>query len=125
MATATRHPYLVCNDILLHGAHIINGTRPPIRAIADLWKFGVAPKEITVRLPHVTLAQAYDALSGYQEHWNAIDADIQRNRVSENQIHPSSLFLCLYLDQAVSALVADMIQAHDFMSIIVGSVPTA
>jgi uncharacterized protein (DUF433 family) len=64
----------------------VNGTRTPVRAIAELWKFGVAPEEIMVRLPHLNLAQVFDALSYYQEHQNAIDADIVRNRVPNDQI---------------------------------------
>jgi uncharacterized protein (DUF433 family) len=86
MTTATRHPHIVCTDEILHGVPIVNGTRTPVRAIAELWKFGVAPEEIMVRLPHLNLAQVFDALSYYQEHQNAIDADIVRNRVPNDQI---------------------------------------
>ena len=86
MTTATSHPYIVCTDDILHGAPIIAGTRTPVRAIAELWKFGVAPEEIVIRLPHLTLAQVFDALSYYQEHRDAIDADINRNRVPDDQI---------------------------------------
>jgi uncharacterized protein (DUF433 family) len=88
MTTATRHPYIVCTDEILHGAPIVSGTRTPVRAIAELWKFGVAPEEIIGRLPHCTLAQVFDALSYYQEHREAIDEDIQRQRVSDDQIPP-------------------------------------
>ncbi|MEK9141124.1 MAG: DUF433 domain-containing protein [Nitrospirota bacterium] len=88
MTTATQHPYIVCTTDILQGAPIISGTRTPVRAIAELWKFGVAPEEIVTRLPHLTLAQVFDALSYYQEHRDAIDADIQRNRVSDDLVHP-------------------------------------
>ena len=88
MTTATQHPYVVCTDEILHGAPIIAGTRTPVRAIAELWKFGVPPEEIVVRLPHLTLAQVFDALSYYQEQCSAIDEDIQRQRVPADQIHP-------------------------------------
>ena len=66
----------------------MGGTRTPVRAIAELWKFGVAPEEILIRLPHLTLAQIFDALSYCQEHQTAIDQDILRNRISDDQIHP-------------------------------------
>ena len=66
----------------------MGGTRTPVRANAELWKFGVAPEEILIRLPHLTLAQIFDALSYYQEHQTAIDQDILRNRISNDQIHP-------------------------------------
>ena len=82
MTTATQHPYIVCSDEILHGVPIIAGTRTPVRAIAELWKFGVPPEEIVVRLPHLTLAQVFDALSYYQEQRSAIDKDIQRQRIA-------------------------------------------
>ncbi|MDF0676803.1 MAG: DUF433 domain-containing protein [Nitrospira sp.] len=88
MTTATRHPFIVCTDEILQGAPIIAGTRTPVRAIAELWKFGLAPEEIVIRLPHTTLAQVFDALSYYQEHRGTIDADIERNRVTDEQVHP-------------------------------------
>jgi uncharacterized protein (DUF433 family) len=78
MTTATQHPYIVCTDDILHGVPIVAGTRTPVRAIAELWKFGVAPEEIVVRLPHLTLAQVFDAMSYYQEQRRAIDDDIER-----------------------------------------------
>ena len=88
MTTATKHTYIVCTDEIFHGAPIIAGTRTPVRAIAELWKFGVALEEIIARLPHLTLAQVFDALSYYQEQRSAIDEDIQRQCVPDDQIHP-------------------------------------
>ena len=88
MMTATSHPYIVSTDDILHGTPIVSDTRTPVRAIAELWKFGVAPEEILVRLPHLTLAQVFDALSYYQDQRSAIDEDIARQRVSDDQIHP-------------------------------------
>ena len=88
MTIATSHPYIVCTDEILHGAPIVSGSRTPVRAIAELWKFGIAPEEIIGRLPHLTLAQVFDALSYYQEHREAIDEDIRRNRVPAEKTHP-------------------------------------
>ena len=62
MTTATSHPFIVCTDEILQGVPIITGTRTPVRAIAELWKFGLAPEEIAVRFPHLSLAQVFDAL---------------------------------------------------------------
>lgn len=56
MTTATGHPYVISDDSILNGAPIVKGTRTPVRAIAELWKFVVIPEEIVMRLPHVTLA---------------------------------------------------------------------
>lgn len=88
MTTATSHPYIVCTEEILQGAPIVTGTRTSVRAIAELWKFGVAPEEIIARLPHLNLAQVFDALSYYQEHRATIDEDILRNRVPDEKRHP-------------------------------------
>jgi uncharacterized protein (DUF433 family) len=88
MTTATGHPYVISDDAILNGAPIVKGTRTPVRAIAELWKFGVTPEEIVIRLPHVTLAQVFDALSYYQDHCEEIDRDILRNRVPDTLIDP-------------------------------------
>ena len=45
MTTSTQHPYIICSDEILHGVPIVSGTRTPVRAIAELWKFGVQPEE--------------------------------------------------------------------------------
>ena len=88
MSTITAHPYIVRNEAILNGAPIVVGTRTPVRAIAELWKFGVSPEDIISRLPHLTLAQVFDALSFYQDHRNAIDDEISRNRVPEEKVDP-------------------------------------
>lgn len=88
MTTATGHPYIVCDETILNGTPIVAGTRTPVRAIAELWKFGVTPEEIVLRLPHLTLAQVFDALSYYQDHGDEVDRDILRNRVPDERIDP-------------------------------------
>lgn len=88
MTTATGHSSIVCTEEILDGVPIVTGSRTPVNAIAELWKFGIAPEEITGRLPHLTLAQVFDALSCSQEHREAIDEDICRNRVPADKIHP-------------------------------------
>ncbi|MGQ0811481.1 MAG: DUF433 domain-containing protein [Nitrospiraceae bacterium] len=86
MTTATSHPYVISDDAILNGVPIVKGTRTPIRAIAELWKFGVTPEEIVIRLPHVTLAQVFDALSYYQDHRDEVEKDILHNRVPDELI---------------------------------------
>ena len=88
MPSITTHPYIVSNDDILQGVPIVVSTRTPVRAIAELGKFGVAPEEILLRLPHLNLAQIFDALSYYQDHQANIDQDILRNRFSDDQIDP-------------------------------------
>jgi uncharacterized protein (DUF433 family) len=42
---------------------------------------GIGPEEIPSRLPHLKLAQVFDALSYYSDHQDEIHAHIQRNEV--------------------------------------------
>lgn len=88
MTQATKHRYIVTNDRILSGEPIIEGTRTPVRAIVEIWRLGVAPEEIPQRLPHLSLAQVFDALSYYSDHQQEINAHIVRNYVPEEKIHP-------------------------------------
>ena len=88
MTTATEHRYIVADDEILGGEPIIKGTRTPVRAIVEMWRQGVAPEEIGDHLPHLTLAQVFDALSYYSDHTAEINAHIERNRIPEDLLHP-------------------------------------
>ena len=88
MTTATKHRYIVQNDSILSSEPIVVGTRTPVRAIVEMWRLGIAPEDIPNRLPHLTLAQVFDALSYYSDHQDEIHSHIQRNRISEEMIDP-------------------------------------
>jgi uncharacterized protein (DUF433 family) len=88
MTTATEHFYIVTNDTILGGEPVVKGTRTPVRAVVELWRQGVAPEEITVHLPHLTLAQVFDALSYYSDHQEEINAHIERNRIPDELLDP-------------------------------------
>jgi uncharacterized protein (DUF433 family) len=88
MMQLTRHRYIVNDDQILSSEPIIEGTRTPIRAIVELWRQGVAPEEIPSQLPHLTLAQVFDALSYYSDHQDEINAYIERNRIPDELIDP-------------------------------------
>lgn len=64
----TEHRYIVRDERILNGEPIITGTRTPVRAIVETWRMGIAPEEIPKGLPHLTLAQVFDALSYYSDH---------------------------------------------------------
>lgn len=64
----------------------IKGTRTPVRAIVELWRLGHAPEEIPQHLPHVTLAQVFDALSYFSDHQEEIVGYIERNRIPDELI---------------------------------------
>ncbi len=83
MTTATKHRYVITDDEIMGGEPIIIGTRTPVRAIVELWRQPVAPEEIPRHLPHLSLAQVFDALSYYSDHTAEINAFIERNRVPE------------------------------------------
>lgn len=89
MVTSTEHCYIVKDDEILGGEPIIKGTRTPIRAIVEIWRMGAAPEEIPYQLPHLTLAQVFDALSYYSDHQDEINGYIERNRIPEHLIEPS------------------------------------
>jgi len=88
MTTATEHLYVVTDDGILGGEPIIKGTRTPLRAIIEIYRLGTAPEEIPSRLPHLTLAQVFDALSYYNDHPDEINTYIERNRIPDESIDP-------------------------------------
>jgi uncharacterized protein (DUF433 family) len=88
MMRQTEHLYIVTDDQILSGEPIVAGTRTPIRAIVELWRQGITPEEIPNHLPHLTLAQVFDALSYYSDHQNEINQYIERNRIPDLLIDP-------------------------------------
>ncbi len=88
MPTATEHFYIITDEQILSGEPIIKGTRTPVRAIVEFWRQGVAPEEISSHLPHLTLAQVFDALSYYSDHQEEINVHIERNRIPDELVDP-------------------------------------
>jgi uncharacterized protein (DUF433 family) len=88
MSGATADRYVVSDDQILSGEPIITGSRTPVRAIVELWRQGLAPEAIPSRLPHLSLAHVFDALSYFSDHQAEIQQWIERNRIPENLIDP-------------------------------------
>lgn len=88
MPTASEHRYVTTDSQILNGEPVIRGTRTPVRAIVELWRMGVPPEELPKRLPHLTLAQIFDALSYYSDHQEEIHGYIKRNRIPDDKIDP-------------------------------------
>lgn len=86
--TTTAHRYIVRDANILQGEPIIVHTRTPIRAIVELWRQGMAPEMMPQSLPHLTLAQIFDALSYYSDNQDEINQYIERNRIPDNLIDP-------------------------------------
>ena len=94
MTQLTSHRYIVTDARILGGEPIISGTCTPVRAIVNLWRQELAPETIPSRLPHLTLAQVFDALSYYSDHQDEINAYIARNRIPDDLIDPTLLRSC-------------------------------
>ena len=69
---------------ILNGEPVITGTRTPVRAIVEYWKFGDTPEEIARKLPHLRLAHIFAALSYYDDHRDEIEHYIRLNQVPVN-----------------------------------------
>lgn len=88
MAYTWQEGYIASDPAILSGEPIVAGTRTPVRAIVEMWRRGVAPEEIAVQLPHLTLAQVFAALSYFCDHQEAIVAAIERNRIPDELLDP-------------------------------------
>ena len=88
MLHATENRYIVRNEEILGGEPIIKGTRTPVRAIVESWRQGVQPEDIPRIMPHLTLAQVFDALSYYSEHQQEINRLIEENRIPDELLDP-------------------------------------
>ena len=88
--TTTAHRYIVRDSQVLSGEPIVVGTRTPVRAIVELWRMGTPPEGIPAALPHLTLAQVFDALSYYSDNQAEINAYIERNHVPDDLLHPAA-----------------------------------
>ena len=74
---------VVTNPSIHRGEPVIGGTSTPVRAIVELWRQGIPSEEIPVHLPHLDLAQVFEALRYYLTHQEQIDALITANRIPE------------------------------------------
>ena len=88
MVQSTEHLYIVKDKNILNGEPIIKGTRTPVRAIVETWRMGIPPEEIANGLPHLTLAQIFNALSYYSDCQDEINTYIERNRIPDDLIDP-------------------------------------
>jgi uncharacterized protein (DUF433 family) len=88
MDTAVAYRYITTNKEILSGEPIIKGTRTSVRAIVENWRLGLSPEEIVRGLPHLTLAQIFEAMSYYYDNQEEIDDYIERNRIPDELIHP-------------------------------------
>jgi uncharacterized protein (DUF433 family) len=88
MSKILGHRYITSHPEILGGEPIVAGTRTPIRAIVELWRLGYAPEEIPLHLPHLTLAQVFDALSYFSDHQEEINEYIAQNYIPDELTEP-------------------------------------
>lgn len=88
MSVDTKHFYVVCDNKILSGEPVVKETRTPVRAIVELWRMGLSAEEIRTKLPHLTLAQIFGALSYYEDHSEEINNYIEKNIIPETLIDP-------------------------------------
>jgi uncharacterized protein (DUF433 family) len=88
MSVTTLSRYITKDPELLDGEPVIIGTKTSVRAIVEFWRLGLLPEEIVIHLPHLTLAQVFDALSYYADYQDEINHYIEQNRVPDHLVHP-------------------------------------
>jgi len=89
MPVETLSRYITRNAEILGGEPVVRGTRTSVRAIVGLWRMCTLPEEILKHLPHLTLAQVFDALSFYLDNQAEIDGYIDQTQVPSELVHPS------------------------------------
>jgi uncharacterized protein (DUF433 family) len=90
MDTLTEHPHVVRDTAILGGEPIITGTRTPVRAVVEMWRTGLSPDEIIARLPHIRLAQVFDALGFFEDHAAEILQYIEKNKIDEHLLNAAN-----------------------------------
>jgi uncharacterized protein (DUF433 family) len=74
------HFHITVNRTISGGNPIIKGTRISVANIAAFYLMGLTPEEIQRELPHLSLAQVFDALAFYLDHRQIIDRQIERDK---------------------------------------------
>lgn len=74
------HFHITSSRAICGGKPIIKGTRISVAHIAGYYMMGLSPEEIQRELPHLTLAQIFDALAFYLDNREAIERDLQMDK---------------------------------------------
>jgi uncharacterized protein (DUF433 family) len=76
----TNHFHIAINKNICGGTPIVKGTRISVANIAGYYVMGLSPEEIQRELPHLSLAQIFDAMAFYLDHRQMIDKEFEKNR---------------------------------------------
>jgi len=80
-----KHPYITKRREGDHDVAIIAGTGVHVWAIIGYQRLGMSIEEIAKALPHLSLAQIYDAFSYYHDHREEIERALERNALSDEE----------------------------------------
>lgn len=87
MAAITEIGSLITRSADIRGGRPrIAGTGVTVRRIAIWYKLGLTPEEITMRIPHLTLAQVHAALAYYHANREEIEADIAAEEAEASKL---------------------------------------
>lgn len=78
-AVETGHSHIAIKKGLCGGNPVIKGTRISVANIAGFYLMGFGPEEIQRELPHLTLAQVYDAIAYFLDHREDMNRLIQKD----------------------------------------------
>ena len=78
-AAETGHSHIAINKRIAGGNPVIKGTRVSVANVAGFYLLGFGPDEIQKELPHLTLAQVYDAIAYFLDHRDDITRHIQKD----------------------------------------------
>jgi len=77
---APRHAYVEVVEKIAGPQAVIKGTRVPVSVIVGYVRLDETPESLVENiLPHLTLAQVYDALSYYHDHRDEIEQEMREN----------------------------------------------
>jgi len=77
------HPYIILQREGSQDVAIVKGTNVHVWAIVGYRNLGMNPEEIVETLPHLSLAQVYDALSYYCDHKEEIEKSLSENKLTD------------------------------------------
>jgi uncharacterized protein (DUF433 family) len=73
------HVHITVKSGVCGGTPIIRGTRTSVVNVAGYYRLGLTPEEIQRELPHLTLAQIFDALAFYLDHAKEVDVEMEQD----------------------------------------------
>lgn len=88
MDTTVQYRYIESKPGVVGGEPVIKGTRVPVRSIVLKYRLGYSAEEIVQAVPHISLAEVFEALSYYSDNRAEIDDYIDRNHIPEELMHP-------------------------------------